>query len=261
MTTSEGDGPVVPMPVPLGRPMRLGPFPSGRAAATFAGFVAMALALAVFVSPLAGLPCLGVGFLLTAYAPDGRPLDEQAARFVRWQHRRRAAGASTRRSRGHEDQGRTAILADGRTVAVLSCGGVPVAFLPPFAAHRLFDAYRTVLRGLDGPLYLRVGADPLSERPFRLSPGAPLAGSEPEAKARAAYDELVESICRRRRRRVVDLMLIEGDRSAAGRARLEARVRAVDDALRGLGVTPQRREGHALGIAISRLGWSLEALE
>lgn len=255
------DGPAVPMPAPLGRPMRMGPFPSGRAALTFVGYVGAALALASLISPLVGLPCLGVGFLLTAYAPDGRPLDEHAARWFQWQRRRRASSRAPRRPRRRDEAGRVGVLADGRRVAVLTCGGVPVAFLPPEASHRLFDAYRSVLRGLDGPIFLRVGVETMSDRPYRLPP-RPLAATDgPDSAPRAGYDELVHLLCRRRRRRTVDVILLEGDRTGAGRVRLESRARSLADALRTLELAPERRTGRALARAVGRLGWSLESVE
>lgn len=259
--THVGGGPVVPMPVPLGRSMRMGPFPSGRAALTFVGYVGAAVALATVVSPLAGLPLLGAGFLLTAYAPDGRPLDEHAVQFVRWQRRRRGRAGRSRRARRTSGGGGVAVLPDGRRLAALACGGLPVAFLPPEAAHRLFDAYRSVLRGLDGPLFLRVGVEPLSDRPFRLPPLAPDGPKAADDAARAGYDELVRLLCRRRRRRVVDVVLIDADPSSSGRSRLEARVRGLADALRGLGLVPERRVGRSLSLAITRMGWQLERVE
>lgn len=245
-------GSLIPLPASLGRSLRLGPFPSGRAAAKFAGYTAVALVVATLGAPVLGLPLVGAGLVLTAYAPDGQPLDARLVRFVQWRRRRLARRSARPGPRRRAD--RLARLPDGRTVAALVTGGVPVAFLPPHAAQRLFEEYRTVLQGLDAGVFLRASVERISDRPFRLpSPSPPVDAGE--AGARAGYDELVRLLCRRRQRRVVDLFLFASDSSPDAVVRLERRLHALTEALRGLGLTPERRVGRSLRRAVQRAGW------
>ncbi|MCI4335869.1 MAG: hypothetical protein L3K17_01540 [Thermoplasmata archaeon] len=258
--TDEPLPPVVKLPAPVERPMRLGPFPSGRAALKFVLYAAAGALVALVIGPLAWVPFLGVGFLLTAYAPQGRPLDEHVGNFVRWSVRRRSPGIPRRRRPRPPTGGTVARIAGDRRVVVLGVGGVPVSFLPPDAARRLFDEYRVLLRSLDEGWFLRVGTEPLSDRPFRL-PTAYGPDRAPDSAARAGYDEMVRLLCRRRRRRAVDVVLWSPDPSVSGRTQLESRARAVADGLRSMGLEPERRQGRSLALAVARVGWPLEGME
>jgi hypothetical protein len=126
---------------------------------------------------------------------------------------------------------------------------VPVAFLPPDDARTLFEATRRWLDGLDGAIYLVADATP-----FRVAPYRPLAPvGDADRAARDGYDEVVRLLLRRRRARRVAVVLWEGS-NAAGVARLEGRVHATDEALRGLGVATERLRGAELRSELARLG-------
>jgi hypothetical protein len=257
--TTDAPPPVVPLPAPFDRRLHLGPFPNARSALRFVAYAAAGAVAALVIGPVAWLPFLGGGFVLTAYRTDGRSLDEHLGCFVRWRLRQ------SRRGTGHRPRSplsRTATIArigPARRVAVLATGGVPVQFLPPDVARQLFEQYREWLRSLDEAVVLRMAAEPLADRPFRPAPSTTATGAD--RAARAGYQEMVRLLCRRRRRRVVEVMLWSTDPLAGARDRLERRLAAVTDALRSMGLEPDRRAGPALAHAVDRIGWSLERLE
>lgn len=257
--TTDAPPPVVPLPAPVDRRLHLGPFPNARSALRFIAYAAVGAVAALVVGPVAWLPFLGGGFVLTAYRSDGRSLDEHVGSFVRWRLRR------SRRGTGHRPRapllrtGTVARIGPARRVAVLTAGGVPVQFLPPAVARQLFDQYREWLRSLEEGVVLRMTSEPLADRPFR--PASWVAAEGADRVARAGYQEMVRLLCRRRRRRVVEVMLWSTDPLAGARERLERRLTAVNDGLRSMGLEPDRRAGMALAQAVDRIGWPLERLE
>ncbi len=254
------DDPVtVGLPAPVERPLRLGPFPSARAALRFVGIASVGILAALVAGPVAWLPFLGGGFLLTAYRHGGKTLDERLGDLVRWELRRHGRIPPRRAPARLPARSRIARIVGSRRVAVLTAGGVPVAFLPPADAHALFRAYEEVLRSLDPGAFLCVGSEPLRDEAFR--PPASSAGSGPEHDARGGYDEMVRLLCRRRRHRRVDLVLWSEAPGRAGRTALEARVESVEERLRSLGLDPGRAEGTSLARTLTRIGWSVEGLE
>lgn len=257
--TTDAPPPVVPLPAPVDRRLHLGPFPNARSALRFVAYAAAGAVAALVLGPVAWLPFLGGGFVLTAYRTDGRSLDEHLGSFVRWRLRSTRRGTGRRPRNPIPRTGTVARIGPARRLAVLTTGGVPVQFLPPEVARELFDQYREWLRSLESGVVLRMSAEPLADRPFRPASTAPANG--PDGAARAGYQEMVRLLCRRRRRRVVEVMLWSTDPLAGARDRLERRLSAVADGLRSMGLEPDRRAGPALAHAVDRIGWPLERLE
>lgn len=249
--------PVIPLPAPVDRRTRMGPFPSARAALRFLGFAAVGALLATQLGPVAWLPVLGGGFLLTSASGDREPLDERLSDFVRWELRRRAGPRARRRPARVPDGARVVRVPGDRLVAVVRAGGVPVAFLPPGEARRLFDEYRDLLRSLSDGLVVRAGSVPLASAPFALPPRRP--PPQPDDAARAGYAEMVQLLCRRRRRREVDLVVWRHDTRPARDALDLVATRLVTQ-LAGLGVEARRLNGDLLAEAVLRFGWSVEAI-
>lgn len=243
--------PVVTLPAPVDRTLRLGPFPDARAALRFVLYVAAGAFVAVALGPVAWLPFLGGGFALTVLRPQGRALDEQLGAFVRWRLGPRRSG-----SRGPwrpiAPSARAARLRSGRWVAGVAAGGVPVAFLPPADARDLFDAYRRFLRANEDGLVLSVGAEPLSGRTVRLAD--PPATDGADGAARSGYDEMVRLLCRRRRRRRVDVLLSVPADGPGAVERLTIRVGAIERELAGLGIPSVPLRGRFLANALAHLG-------
>ncbi len=74
--------------------------------------------------------------------------------------------------------------------------------------------------------------------------------------ARAGYAEMVGVLCRHRQSRRVYLLqwALEGEGDSS--TKLEERTGALAERLEGLGVSPVRLEGAALGAALTRFGWN-----
>jgi hypothetical protein len=248
-------GPVVPLPLPVERRLRLGPFASARDAVKFVCYGATGALLAPFLSPYAWLPVLALGFLVSTWRPDGEALDERLLRWVDWRLRRASGGAAVTRpaearSAAH---GRFLRLAPGQYVTVLRTGGVPLAYRPPGELEQTFRAFGELLRASGGSLFVLAGTVPLSAEP--LVPGA-ATGPGPESAARTGYRELVSVLCQRRLVRRVELALPTLEVGSEGSVRLDQRTRALEARLAVLGLTPVRLGGRVLSDAGHRFGWS-----
>lgn len=248
MADPSDDGPPrIALPEPFDRHLRLGPFRSVRDALKFATYAAVGVVPAVLAGPVWWLPFLGGGFVVATYRPDGRPADERAGEFVAYHLRRRHRGGPP--PRAAPTSGGSARVRGGRLVAMLEAGGVPVAFLPPADARRLFEAFSQTLRTLEVGVYVVAGVVPVPAAPFRppreVAPRAPV--------AKAGYEEMVRLLLRRRQRRRVRLVVWAADGPDA-LARLEQSVRALAEGLRQLGLEPERLRAGELTVALERLG-------
>ncbi|MCI4356278.1 MAG: hypothetical protein L3K18_03925 [Thermoplasmata archaeon] len=240
----------IPLPRPVDRRLHLGPFPSARDALKFAGYACAGLVAVPLAGPAAVVPFAGLGFLLAVYRRDGRALDDRVAGYLAWRWRRRLRHRPSGDA-GSTSAGATALVGGGRVAAVVRAGGVPVAFLPPDDARSLFEGTRRWLDALDGGVYLVADATPFRAAPFR-----PKAAAGPaDRAARDGYDEVVRLLLRRRRARRVAVVLWE-PADPAGVARLEGRVQATSEALRGLGLATERLRGAELRSDLARLALS-----
>lgn len=240
--------PVVELPERLDRPLRLGPFPSARAAIKFVGYAAVGAVLVPVVGALAWLPFLGVGTLVALWQPGGAPVDERAVGFVRWAVRRlREADVTVAPTGGR----RTAVRLAAGFLGVVRVGGIPLAYLPPGDLAARFDTYRELLKTCDGRLVVAATRAPIHPVPF--VPAEPSPGG-PEAAARAGYRELVEVIVRRRQRRQVYLGVAVDGAGVDAVQRLESQLGSVGERLRTLGLRPVRLRDRALAEAVRRLG-------
>ena len=221
---------VIGLPAALGRRMRLGPFPSARHAMRFLAYAALGVAVAAWVSPLAWVPFVGVGFVLSAVSTDGRTLDEHAGAFVRY-YLRGGPGLAPRPLPRIPRRGGVRARAGGRWLAALRVDG----------------------------LLLRVGTEPLSGAAFR--PPSDPDRTEPEQAALRGYDEMVRLLCRHRHRRRVELVLWTRAAPAADRTSLEDRVEALSLRLAALGLHPERATGLGLVAALRRAGLTVTEVE
>ena len=250
---SEASGPwAIPLPAPVGRRPRFGPFPTAGAALRFAAVATAGLLAALAVGPIAWLPFLGGGFLLTTRESDGRTLDERLLDRVAYEVRRRRRSPGPRARGPARPLERVVRLPDGHRLVVIAAGGIPVAYLPPPDARALFDGYVELLRSLDGPIFVRVTSEPWSDRAFRLPAGP--AVSEGERTARAGYDALVRLLCQRRRRRRIEIAIWSGP-SGGPDDPLESRARGIEERLATLGVPATRLAGPVLRTAVERAGF------
>lgn len=242
------------LPEPLGRRMRLGPFPTARHALKFAAFAAVGGTVAAGAGAVWSIPFLVAGLACSTVAGEAGPVDERARRFLAYQWRRRR-GASAEPSAGPRTPvlGGIAPVGDHR-IAVLVTSGVPVAFLPPEDARGLFDSFRSLLREVDHGLLIQAAGEPLSGKPF-VPPVRPADEAAPDRAARQGYAELVRLLCQRRYRRRVLLVVWERDGPGAIE-RLERAAGRLSDGLGRLGLTAIRLEREALGRALVELGWT-----
>jgi hypothetical protein len=249
------DGPPwVPIPERLDRPLRLGPFASGRDLLKFVTAAALASVVGLAVAPWAGILLLALGAVVALWRPDGEPLDERLASLARWTVRRTRTEVAVSRPAASPGPGGSRSVfaaADGRSVAIVRVGGVPLSFLPPADLARQFDLYRSLLRSLPFPISIHACAAPI----FAGAVAPPDArGTEPERGPRAGYDGLVRLIARRRAVRRVHVALHAADRTPDGRARLETAVSLLCDRLRELGASAERLQDRALREAAWRIG-------
>lgn len=243
----------VVLPERLDRRMRLGPFPSIGGALKFAAYAAVGAVAASVVGPSGWLPFVGWGLVAACYLPEGKALDERALDYLAYGMRRlwpdRAAGPPGAGVRSL----RWVRACAGARVAIVVAGGIPVAFLPPEEARRLFESYVRVLSGTEGSLYLVAGVAPLRERPIR-PPQDRGGGGAADAAARAGYDELVRALARHRARRRVAIALWAPGDALHEEERLERGARRLVDGLLQLGIVARRLEGRALAVEAERLG-------
>jgi hypothetical protein len=247
----------IALPAPVDRRVRLGPFPNPHAALRFVVFAAAGAVVAAAAGPVAWLPFLGGGFVLTAGRTDGKTLDERVGDYVRWRWRRHGDPPRRPRPPLPAADGSVARLLGGRLVAVVEAGGVPVQFLPPAEARALFEGYRDLLGSLEDGVVERIGSEPIPSAPFDPGPGP---AGLPDARARAGYAEMVRLLCRRRRRRTVDLVVWSAGTDRRPPSDLDGRVAALEARLGALGLAPRRLRGSGLVRALDRLGWTVEAL-
>lgn len=254
--TEPAEGPVGPprvgLPEPLDRRLRLGPFPSAREALKFATWAAVGALVASFAGAVFWLPFLGGGFLLAVYRPDGKGLDDRVGDRCAYHLRALAGPARTPATGGRPASGALARAGNGRLVAVVAAGGIPVAFLPPVESHRLFEGFRDLLAGLGEGLFLVATTEPLGAAPFLP---APAPAGRPDSAALGGYREMVTLLCRRRYRRRVLLVVYEAGTGAEAIARLEARATGLVESLERLGLVAERLRDRALAAALRQIGW------
>ncbi len=250
-----GDPPLpsVVLPERLDRPLRLGPFPSARAALKFVTYCAVG---ALFV-PLAGgfawLPFAIVGFLVSVHRTGEKSPDARAFDLLRYQLRR--GGVFSADTGGSEGRMRGSLirLPSGRYVAIVEMRGTPLAHLPPSDMEQRFAQYRDFLKGLDEGCAFLATVSPLSAIAFqpsrRKGPEVPL------TEALGGYDELVRFLCRQRYVRRILFAFWSVDASPESVSRLEGRVARALEQFQLLGVAPARLRATALREAALRFGW------
>jgi len=246
--------PWVAIPERLDRPLRFGPFASGRDLAKFLAGAAAGSIVGLAVVPWVGLLLVALGAVVALWHPDGEPLDERLASLGRWAVRKRRQGtAVTGPAAPPAPVGSRSVVktADGRLVAIVRTGGVPLQFLPPADLARQFDLYRTLLRSLEFPIILHASSVPIFAG--AIAPPDSL-GTDAERDPRAGYAELVRLIARRRAVRRVHLALLGSDPTPEGRARLETGISLVGDRLRELGAPVERLRDRPLREAAWRTG-------
>lgn len=246
--------PWVAIPERLDRPLRFGPFASGRDLVKFLAAAALGSIVGLAFVPWVGLLFVALGALVALWHPDGEPLDDRLASLARWalrKTRREVAVTGPAASPGPGRSRSVLEAADGRLIAIIRTGGVPLQFLPPADLARQFDLYRTLLRSLEFPITLHASAAPIFAGAVVPPDGR---GTEAERDPRAGYAELVRLIARRRAVRRVHLALLASDPTPQGRARLETGVSLVCDRLRELGAPVERLRDRALREAAWRTG-------
>lgn len=246
-------GPVVRFPERVDRKTRLGPFPSPRDALRFLCYAATGALVSPWVSPFLWLPIVGGGFVVSVWQPDGRPVDERAWTYLRWQARALGGRGGMSPRRFSATRRATLRLASGERVAMIRSGGCPIAYLPPGELERKFAQYREILRAVAGEFSILATTVPIHARPVRP---APAAGLGPADEASRGYRELVELLCRRRRVRRIYLALRASVPGPEALARLEHEADSLADRLRGLGLRPVRLSGAALADAAHGFGWN-----
>ena len=249
-----GESVAVPLPEPLGRRPRLGPFPSSPAALKFAAIAAVGAAVAGATAAVVWVPFLLGGFALVTVRKEDRTMDGLVTDYLRWRFRAARGG---RRGRGAIDRpplGQIATGPGGARIAILETGGLPIAFLPRRDAETLFDGFRALLRAHGHGLYLHVRAVRIPSGSLR--PASATDPSSAEATARAGYREMVGLLTRSRRARRVQLVTWTVAGEPDGLAQLEGRVEALYGGLSGLGLAVERLEGAALRRAMESIGWT-----
>jgi hypothetical protein len=228
-------GPVeVPLPEPMLRRPRFGPFDSVTDALKFLLALALGAVVAALTAPVAWLPFVGGGFLLATYRPEGKSIDERCGDYLRWRFRSLAG----HRLRDTAASPGPLLRVDGALYGGLEVGGTPLAYLPEPEQAARFAAYRAVLDSLGGPLWMEVGSEPVRAGPFVPEPGPAVRAEESEPLE--AYREMLLLLLRRRHRRRVRLLLAEPEAGAAAERRLTERLRSVGETLGRLELVPRR---------------------
>lgn len=253
MPETEEGPPVVTLPERFDRRLRLGPFASAREALRFVTYAAAGAVIAPFTGPYLWLVVVAAGFAACVVRSEGESLDERAFAFVRWASRPRSGARGLNDPDLRRELRRGLVpLGELRKLAVLAAGGTPIGYLPPVELARRFDAFRALLRSLDGVVAFRAGTVPMRSRALVPGPAPP---SGPDAAARAGYAEIVETICRRRRVRRVHLALVTERLTPDALSDLERRIGALAERLGELGVSAVRLRDGALLEAARRGGW------
>ncbi len=246
--------PMVELPERVDRRIRLGPFPTARDALKFVCYAAVGAVLAPFVEPLAWVPVLALGFVVSVWRPDGEAVDERATKWLLFQVRRATRAPVTPGRAPPEAPGSILRLANGRSVTIVRAVGLPLAYRPPADLVVLFDRFRDLLRATEGALIVRSTTVALRAGP--VLPGETL-GSAGERAAHAGYRELVAVLCRRRRARRVDIALGGAPPGPEGGQRLEDRTRTLLDQLNSLGLHATVLRGRSLAESAREFGWVL----
>lgn len=234
---------LVRLDVAVRRPASLGPFPSARDGAKFLAYAAVGALVAGVASPWMFVPFAAFGFVSSVHRADEKAPDRRLAEAVAYGLRRRThRGRRSFRPRIVRG-GAIVELAPGHLAAVVSAGGVPVAFLPPAAARGLFHSYRTLLQSLGTNVGMVVGGRPLADRQFRprLVPS-----TAPERAARDGYDLLLQLLTHHRRSRRVLVVVSGPDGGGAGHEQLRRSAGAIESSLRAIGVPAARLVGRDL---------------
>jgi len=249
------DGPpLVALPERLDRRLRLGPFASARDALKFLCYAGAGALVAPFTAPDLWLPILAVGFVLSAWRPEGRAIDERCADFLAWKARELLGGRPMTRTRAVAHiRGNFLRIGPGQLVAILRADGAPFAYLPPTELHRRFDLFRTLLREMASSVAFLVGAEPIPATP--VLPSRETLSIEAR-EAQIGYGELVGLLCRRRSQRKVYVALATGGTAPDAVSRLDDRARVLGERLAGLGLRTVRLSGRALRDAGGRFGWT-----
>jgi len=243
------------VPERLDRPLRLGPFTSGRDLLKFLAAAALGSVVGLELSAGFGVAVVLAGAVVALWRPNGEPLDAQATAVARWAARRGRRGVVVTGPRSPGDPvGPRSVVegADRSIVAIVRTGGIPLAFLPPTELARQFDLYRTLLRSLEHRLTVHASSSPIYAGGLLPPPGRP---TEAELAPRAGYADLVGLIARRRSIRRVHLALHGSDLSADGRARLETAVALLCARLEELGAPVERLRDRPLREAAWRIGY------
>jgi hypothetical protein len=239
--------------------MRLGPFPSARAALKFVTYCAVG---ALFV-PLAGgwvwLPFLVLGLAASVHRTGEKGPDERLVDFVLYALRQRGANSTARGRFVAHARGSLVRLPSGSYVAIVETRGTPILHLPPREIEDRFSQYRDFLRALDGGCAFVATVAPLSAVPYEPPRDNRSATIAPEA--RTGYDELVRLLCRRRYVRRILFAFASSASSPAGVAQLEARVAMSIERFQRLGVGPVRLRGRTLRQAAHRFDWPVREVE
>jgi hypothetical protein len=245
--------PSVVLPERLDRPMRLGPFPSARAALKFVTYCAVG---ALFV-PLAGglvwLPFLLLGLVASVHRTGEKGPDERILDFVRYRLRQRGVFVTNPAGIVGRARGPLIRLQSGSYVAIVETRGSPILHRPPREIEDLFAQYRDFLRALDGGCAFVATVTPLSAVAYEPVRRAGPEGCAP--RARTGYDELVRLLCRRRFVRRIFFAFGSSNGSPSAVAQLEERVAMSMERFQRLGVGPLRLRGRVLREAAHRFDW------
>ncbi len=242
----------IPLPERIDRRMRFGPFPSVRDALRCVAYAAVGALVIPWAGAWMWLPIVAVAFLVTVWHPEGMAVDERITAYVRWMLRTHREVDAVSGPSARAELGDTVRLASGVRVAVLKCAGSPVAFLPPEELLRRFRGYRDLLRRSEGGIVLASVGTPIDARPWLPSSTE---GDPPDAAARAAYSEMVQLLCSRRRRRRVYVLLWEHACRTDGASRLGDRAQPMRQGLATLGAEPARLRDRSLTAALRHFGW------
>ncbi|HEV2450047.1 MAG TPA: hypothetical protein VGU43_06540 [Thermoplasmata archaeon] len=224
----------IALPEPMLRPSRFGPFASVTDALKFLLALAVGAIAAALTAPLTWLPFVGGGFLLATYRPDGKSIDERCGDWLRWRFR----------SLGGRRLGRAAaspgplLALDGGLYAGLDVASVPLAYLPTAEQAGRFAAYRSLLDGLSGPVWMEIGSERV--RPGPYLPPRPAGLRPEETGAFGAYREMLDLLLKRRCRRRVRVLLAEGGTGRVHQRRLSSHVGRLAEAFGGVGLDSRR---------------------
>jgi hypothetical protein len=251
--------PSVVLPERLDRPMRLGPFPSARAALKFVTYCAVGALLVPFAGGWVWLPFLLLGMVVSVHRTGEKGPDERLVDFVLYQLRQGGVfsthpGRVVGRARGPLIR-----LPSGNYVAIVETRGSPILHLPPREIEDLFSQYRDFLRALDGGCAFVATVAPLSAVTYE-----PPRHDRPESyavDARSGYDEFVRLLCRRRYVRRIFFAFGSSDGSPAAVTQLETRVAMSMERFQRLGVGPVRLRGRSLKAAAYRFEWPVHEVE